>query len=89
VGRLTARRCGGSAEGPTAKRIFLLKLPASGIKVRAPEAWSRNGIASFAPGKGVAVDQLVVPTLADFEAGRDRAVAPGCGGSEPVDRDHR
>lgn len=65
---------GGSAEGPTAGRIFLLKLPASGIKVRVPEAWNRNAIASFAPGKGVMVDQLVVPTLADFEAGRDRTV---------------
>ncbi|MFX5956556.1 hypothetical protein ABTF01_19390, partial [Acinetobacter baumannii] len=31
--------------------------------------------ASFVPGKGVPVDQLVVPTLADFEAGRDRTVA--------------
>lgn len=66
---------GGSAEGPTAGRIFLLKLPASGIKVRVPEAWNRNAIASFAPGKGVVVDQLVVPTLADFEAGRDRTIA--------------
>lgn len=65
---------GGSAEGPTSGRIFLLKLPASGIKVRVPEAWNRNAIASFAPGKGITVDQLVVPTLADFEAGRDRTV---------------
>ena len=66
---------GGSAEGPTAGRIFLLKLPASGIKVRVPEAWNRNAITSFALGKGVAVDQLVVPTVADFEAGRDRTIA--------------
>ncbi|WP_017669879.1 S41 family peptidase [Blastomonas sp. AAP53] len=64
----------GSAEGPTAGRIFLLKLPVSGIKVRVPEAWNRNAIESFDLGKGVAVDQLVVPTLADFEAGRDRTV---------------
>ncbi|MEO0057714.1 MAG: hypothetical protein RIT17_1187, partial [Pseudomonadota bacterium] len=65
----------GSAEGPTAGSIFLTKLPASGIKVRIPEAWNRTDIASFVPGKGVAVDQLVVPTLADFEAGRDRTIA--------------
>ncbi len=64
----------GSAEGPTAGSLFLLKLPASGLKVRIPEAWNRTAIASFDPGKGVAVDQLVVPTLADFEAGRDRTV---------------
>ncbi len=66
---------GGSAEGPTAGRIFLTKLPASGIKVRIPEAWNRTTVTSFTPGKGIAVDQLVVPTLADFEAGRDRTIA--------------
>jgi hypothetical protein len=65
----------GSAEGPTSGTIFLMKLPESGIKVRIPEAWNRTNIASFVPGKGVPVDQLVVPTLADFEAGRDRTVA--------------
>jgi hypothetical protein len=64
----------GNAEGPTSGSIFLLKLPESGIKVRIPEAWNRTDIASFVPGKGVPVDQLVVPTLADFEAGRDRAL---------------
>ncbi|MCL9982575.1 MAG: S41 family peptidase [Erythrobacter sp.] len=65
----------GSAEGPTSGAIFLTKLPASGIKVRIPEAWNRTAIASFVSGKGVAVDQLVVPTLADFETGRDRTIA--------------
>lgn len=65
----------GSAEGPTSGSIFLMKLPESGIKVRIPEAWNRTAIANFVPGKGVAVDQLVVPTLADFEAGRDRTIA--------------
>jgi hypothetical protein len=65
----------GSAEGPTSGSIFLMKLPASGIKVRIPEAWNRTAIASFVPGKGIAVDQLVVPTVADFEAGRDRTIA--------------
>lgn len=65
----------GSAEGPTSGTIFLLKLPESGIKVRIPEAWNRTAITSFMPGKGVGVDQLVVPTLADFETGRDRAIS--------------
>ncbi|AOF99175.1 peptidase S41 family protein [Blastomonas sp. RAC04] len=64
----------GSAEGPTSGSIFLMTLPASGIKVRIPEAWNRTAISNFVPGKGVAVDQLVVPTLADFEAGRDRTI---------------
>ncbi len=65
----------GSAEGPTSGSIFLMKLPASGIKVRIPEAWNRTAIESWEPGKGVTVDELVVPTLADFEVARDRAIA--------------
>lgn len=65
----------GSAEGPTSGSIFLMKLPESGIKVRVPEAWNRTAIERFVLGKGVAVDQLVVPTLADFELGRDRTIA--------------
>lgn len=64
----------GSAEGPTSGSIFLLKLPKSGLKVRIPEAWNRTNIVSWVPNKGVPVDHLVVPTLADFQAGRDRAV---------------
>ncbi|WP_310498264.1 S41 family peptidase [Sandarakinorhabdus sp.] len=64
----------GSAEGPTAGRIFLVTLPKSGIKVRVPNAWNRTNITAFTPRRGVAADVLVVPTLADFEAARDRAV---------------
>ena len=64
----------GSAEGPTSGGIFLLKLSASGIKVRIPEAWNRTDIRNWVPGRGVAVDSLVLPTLEDFEAGRDRAI---------------
>ena len=75
---------GGSAEGPTAGRIFLLKLPASGLKVRLPEAWNRTAISSFNPGLGVKADQLVVPTLADFEAVRDRAIDVARGASPIV-----
>lgn len=65
---------GGSAEGPTAGALFLITLPGSGLKVRIPEAWNRTNITRWVPGQGVPVDQLVVPTLADFQAGRDRAV---------------
>ncbi len=64
----------GSAEGPTAGQIFLLTLPESGIKLRVPNAWNRTNIKQFTLRRGVAADVLVVPTLADFEAGRDRAV---------------
>jgi hypothetical protein len=64
----------GSAEGPTAGQIFLMTLPASGIKVRIPNAWNRTNISHFTPRQGVAADVLVTPTLADYQAGRDRAL---------------
>ena len=64
----------GSAEGPTAGNIFNLVLPASAIRVRIPQFKSFTNIKTFTPRRGVATDVLVVPTLADFEAGRDRAV---------------
>ena len=65
---------GGSAEGPTAGRLFFLKLPHSGIVVRVPNYWNLMSIASFSQGKGVAPDVEVVPTLEDFLTGRDRAL---------------
>ena len=71
---LVGEEGGGSAEGPTAGNVFLVTLPASGIKVRVPNAWNRTNIKQFTPRRGVAADVLVVPTLADFEAGRDRAL---------------
>lgn len=71
---LVGEEGGGSAEGSTAGNVFLVTLPASGIKVRVPNAWNRTNIKQFTPRRGVAVDVLVVPTLADFQAGRDRAV---------------
>jgi hypothetical protein len=64
----------GSAEGPTSGSVFLMTLPKSGLKVRIPEAWNRTNINSWVPRMGVPVDQLVVPTLADFQTGRDTAV---------------
>jgi hypothetical protein len=64
----------GSAQGPTAGSIFLMTLPKSGLKVRIPEAWNRTNIKNWVPRMGVPVDQLVVPTLADFQAERDRAM---------------
>ena len=74
----------GSAEGPTAGQIFNVILPASGIKVRVPNAWNRTNIASFTPRRGVAADVLVVPTLADFESGRDRALEVASGLTKPA-----
>ncbi len=74
----------GSAEGPTSGSVFLMTLPKSGLKVRIPEAWNRTNIKSWEPRLGVPVDQLVIPTLADFQAGRDRAVEVARTGSTPV-----
>lgn len=65
---------GGSAEGPTAGRLFFLKLPHSGITVRVPNYWNLMSIGSFTHGKGVAADIEVVPTLEDFLAGKDRVL---------------
>lgn len=65
---------GGSAEGPTAGRLFFLKLPASGIVVRIPNFWNRMNIQSFTSGKGVAPDIEVKLTVEDWLAGRDRAM---------------
>lgn len=62
---------GGSAEGPTAGRLFFLKLPNSGITVRVPNYWNLMSIGSFAQGKGVAPDVEIVPTLDDFLLGKD------------------
>jgi hypothetical protein len=77
----------GSAEGPTAGHIFLMTLPNSGLKVRIPNAWNRTNIDHFVQARGVAVDDRVTPTLADFDAGVDRAldVAKGTPTSPPPD----
>jgi hypothetical protein len=72
--RLVGEDAAGSAEGPTAGHIFLLTLPNSGLKVRVPNAWNRSDIRSFTPRRGVAADEIVIPTLLDFEAGRDQTL---------------
>lgn len=65
---------GGSAEGPTAGRIFFLKLPNSGFVVRVPNFWNLMSISAFTQGKGVASDIEVKSTLEDFLADRDEAM---------------
>ncbi|WP_404365468.1 S41 family peptidase [Corallococcus coralloides] len=70
--RLVGEESAGSAEGPTAGRIFLLTLPHGGVRIRIPIAWNRTNIEHFVAGRGVPVDETVIPTLLDFEAGRDR-----------------
>lgn len=70
--RLVGEESAGSAEGPTAGRIFLLTLPHSGLRIRIPNAWNRTNVSHFLAGRGVPVDETVIPTLLDFEAERDR-----------------
>ncbi|MBN8469801.1 hypothetical protein JYJ95_25115 [Corallococcus exiguus] len=70
--RFVGEESAGSAEGPTGGRIFLLTLPHSGLRIRIPNAWNRTNVEHFAAGRGVPVDEAVIPTLLDFEAGRDR-----------------
>ncbi len=65
---------GGSAEGPTAGRIFMLKLPASGITVRVPNMFNRMAVKNFRPGLGVLPDVVVAPSVEDFVSRRDRVL---------------
>ncbi len=69
--RLVGEATGGSAEGPTAGNLLMLRLPASGILVRVPLIFSRMDIRAFEPGMGVAPDVEVKQTLEDFLAGKD------------------
>lgn len=69
--QLVGEATGGSAEGPTAGNLLMLRLPASGILVRVPLIFSRMDIRTFDQGMGVAPDVEVKQTLEDFLAGRD------------------
>jgi hypothetical protein len=78
---LIGEQSAGSAEGPTAGHIFLMTLPNSSLKVRIPNAWNRTNIDHFVQGRGVPVNDLVTPTLADFDADADRALEVAKGAS--------
>ena len=66
---------GGNAAGVTAGVLYTLTLPASGIRIRIP-AWrqlvDRDGLID---GRGVTPDIVVVPTVAAWRAGDDKALA--------------
>lgn len=72
--RLIGERSGGSADGPTAGTVFMLKLPNSGITVRIPQAWNQMDVMRFDSRGGVDPDVRVPLTIADFRARRDRAL---------------
>lgn len=65
---------GGSADGPTAGTIFNVKLPHSGISVRVPLVFNQMAVERFDPDGGIAPDIPISLTVADFRAGRDRAL---------------
>lgn len=72
--RLVGGPCGGSADGPTAGRIFTLALPASGIRVRIPVVFNEMAVSRFDPRGGISPDVRVDETVADFRAGHDAAL---------------
>jgi hypothetical protein len=73
--RTIGEATGGSAQGPTAGRIFMLKLPESGIVVRIPQRWNLVDAPDPPFGLGVAPDVAAPATVADLRAGRDAAIA--------------
>lgn len=73
--KLVGGRCGGSADGPTAGRIFSLLLPATGIRVRIPVVFNVMAVDRFDPRGGISPDVLVEETVEDFRAGRDGVLA--------------
>lgn len=76
MGRVTVmgEPSGGSADGPTAGTIFNVKLPNSGISVRVPLVFNQMAVKRFEPNGGIAPDIPISMTVADFRAGRDRAL---------------
>lgn len=69
--RLIGGRSGGSGDGPTAGRIFNVKLPNSGIAIRVPNAFNQMQVTRFEPKGGIIPDRLVEQSVADFRARRD------------------
>ena len=73
--RLVGGRCGGSADGPTAGRIFTVVLPSSGIRVRIPLVFNQMAVTRYDPRGGISPDVLVEETVEHFRAGHDEVLA--------------
>ncbi len=67
--------CGGSADGPTAGRIFTVVLPSSGIRVRIPLVFNQMAVTRYDPRGGISPDVLVEETVEHFRAGHDEVLA--------------
>lgn len=82
--RLLGGRSGGSGDGPTAGRIFNVRLPNSGIEIRVPNAFNRMQVSRFDAGGGVLPDVPVTQSVADFRAGRDTVLAAAIADHAPA-----
>jgi Peptidase family S41 len=71
---LVGEPCGGSADGPTAGKIFNVRLPASGLSVRIPVAFNAMNVRAFDARGGIRPDKPIVRTVADFRQGIDRVL---------------
>ena len=80
---LVGGKSGGSGDGPTAGRIFTVKLPNSGIKLRVPNAFNHMQVQSFEPRGGVTPDLLVEAQIEDVRLGRDRVLDVARAAPEP------
>ena len=80
---LVGGKSGGSGDGPTAGRIFTVKLPNSGIRIRVPNAFNQMQVQSFEPKGGVTPDLLVEPRIEDVRLGRDRVLDAARAAPEP------
>lgn len=83
---LVGGKAGGSGDGPTAGRIFNVKLPNSGIEVRVPNAFNQMQVQSFEAKGGVTPDLLVEPRIADVLLGQDRVLEAARAAPEPKPR---
>lgn len=80
---LVGGKAGGSGDGPTAGRIFNVKLPYSGIEIRVPNAFNQMQVESFEAQGGVTPDLLVEPRIADVRLGQDRVLEAAHAAPEP------
>ncbi len=81
---LVGGKAGGSGDGPTAGRIFNVKLPNSGIEIRVPNAFNQMQVQNFEAHGGVTPDLLVEPSVDDVRRGQDSVLAAAIAAPTPV-----
>ncbi len=81
---LVGERSGGSGDGPSAGRIFNVKLPNSGIKIRVPNAFNQMQVQEFEANGGVTPDLLVAPSVGDLRSGNDPVLTAAIAAQQPA-----